>query len=377
MVNGDCVCRRLVARRTAVPDRHRVSAVRHRGLRPTPDTEQYRSALDAGRCATAVRTLSFRQRGTAVVLGDSATGPSWIATDGYRPVDNWADVAPPETSDRRPATVDDPTQHRRPAAAAAGLHRRPDRRAAGRRRRVRRPGRPGHRAAGAGQRPERGLHLGRHRQRDAAAGRGRHGGHRRRRQRDPGHRAGDARPAAAADRVPGRQRPRRRPRPRGSRSRWCPPTVSAAAGAGAAGRPRPPRSTAPSPTTCWTTTSHRPATTCILAVRDRRLDRRGVLPARRHHHLPQHRRRRRHRAAGRVRRLRRRRADHGPADRRDRARRLHHAGRLPVVHHGGRRLRRPSPTRCAAWSARRPHPATISTVQPEPGSEAATAGSIR
>jgi hypothetical protein len=60
--------------------------------------------------ATGSETLSFRQRGSAVVLGDSATGTSWVATDGYRKVNNWADVAPLETATDDSATVDDPTQ---------------------------------------------------------------------------------------------------------------------------------------------------------------------------------------------------------------------------------------------------------------------------
>ncbi len=40
--------------------------------------------------------LTLRARGPAVVLTDSSTGRSWIADDGFRPVDNWSDVVPPD-----------------------------------------------------------------------------------------------------------------------------------------------------------------------------------------------------------------------------------------------------------------------------------------
>ena len=65
--------------------------------------------LEPAGSRTAV-ALTFRQRGTAVVLTDSATGTSWIANDGYRKVDNWDDVGPPESRTDDLATVDDPTQ---------------------------------------------------------------------------------------------------------------------------------------------------------------------------------------------------------------------------------------------------------------------------
>ena len=52
---------------------------------------------------------TFRRHGAAVVLGDGATGRSWIATDGFRPVDNWSDVAPPDSAVNDATTVDDPT----------------------------------------------------------------------------------------------------------------------------------------------------------------------------------------------------------------------------------------------------------------------------
>jgi hypothetical protein len=54
-------------------------------------------------------TLTLQARGDAVVLTDTATGRSWIASDGFRPVDNWADVAPPEGPADDTTTVEDPT----------------------------------------------------------------------------------------------------------------------------------------------------------------------------------------------------------------------------------------------------------------------------
>lgn len=54
--------------------------------------------------------LTFRQRGTAVVLTDSASGLSWVASDAYRKVDNWDDVGPPETRTDDAATLADPTR---------------------------------------------------------------------------------------------------------------------------------------------------------------------------------------------------------------------------------------------------------------------------
>lgn len=61
--------------------------------------------------ATVAEKLSFRQRGAVVVLADRATGRSWVASDGYREVDNWADVAPSELSTDNGATTDKPTQN--------------------------------------------------------------------------------------------------------------------------------------------------------------------------------------------------------------------------------------------------------------------------
>ncbi len=60
--------------------------------------------------ATANAKLSFRQRGAAVVVGDRESGISWIATDHYRTVNNWDDVAPPEDPTDAGSTVADPQQ---------------------------------------------------------------------------------------------------------------------------------------------------------------------------------------------------------------------------------------------------------------------------
>ncbi len=53
--------------------------------------------------------LAFQHRGSAVVLTDHRTGRSWVADAGYRAVDNWADVAPPDPSVDDTTTVEDPT----------------------------------------------------------------------------------------------------------------------------------------------------------------------------------------------------------------------------------------------------------------------------
>ena len=73
-----------------------------------PSASQVRTTTLDG--AKATGTFSFRQRGSAIVLGDSATGTSWVATDDYRKVDNWEDVAPPEPATDDSATVDERTQ---------------------------------------------------------------------------------------------------------------------------------------------------------------------------------------------------------------------------------------------------------------------------
>jgi hypothetical protein len=57
----------------------------------------------------AVSDLRFRQRGTAVVLTEAANGRSWIADDGYRLVENWEDVKPPESLSDETTTEDDKT----------------------------------------------------------------------------------------------------------------------------------------------------------------------------------------------------------------------------------------------------------------------------
>ena len=59
--------------------------------------------------ASADPTLTMQARGDAVVLTDTTSGRSWIASDGFRPVDNWADVAPPDGPADQTTTVEDPT----------------------------------------------------------------------------------------------------------------------------------------------------------------------------------------------------------------------------------------------------------------------------
>jgi hypothetical protein len=63
----------------------------------------------AGAGPDTANTMTFRQRDAAVVLSDSSTGQAWIASDNYRAVDNWADVAPPESEIDDSSTIDDPT----------------------------------------------------------------------------------------------------------------------------------------------------------------------------------------------------------------------------------------------------------------------------
>lgn len=58
--------------------------------------------------ASADPALTLQARGNAVVLTDTTSGRSWIASDGFRPVDNWADVAPDGPADQT-TTVEDPT----------------------------------------------------------------------------------------------------------------------------------------------------------------------------------------------------------------------------------------------------------------------------
>ena len=71
-----------------------------------PEAATASVALDGSDAASAP---VFRQHGSAVVLGDADTGQSWIAGDGYRRVSNWSDVAPPDTAEGGAATVDDPS----------------------------------------------------------------------------------------------------------------------------------------------------------------------------------------------------------------------------------------------------------------------------
>ena len=55
-------------------------------------------------------SYQFRQRGSALVLNDSASGRSWVpggAGSGFRLVYNWADVAPPDPTTDDSATKDD------------------------------------------------------------------------------------------------------------------------------------------------------------------------------------------------------------------------------------------------------------------------------
>ncbi len=75
-----------------------------------PDTPVQTTPVQTTQLAAskAGAKLSFRQRGAAVVLGDGVTGASWIATDNYRRVDNWADVTPPDGLTDANAAVDNP-----------------------------------------------------------------------------------------------------------------------------------------------------------------------------------------------------------------------------------------------------------------------------
>lgn len=59
--------------------------------------------------ASADPTLTLQARGDAVVLTDTASDRSWIASEGFRPVDNWDDVAPDEGPADQTTTVEDPT----------------------------------------------------------------------------------------------------------------------------------------------------------------------------------------------------------------------------------------------------------------------------
>ncbi|MFN8198840.1 MAG: fibronectin type III domain-containing protein [Nakamurella multipartita] len=58
--------------------------------------------------ATGLTGLTLRARGAAVVLTDAGSGRSWIASDGFRPVDNWSDVTPDDPVDTT-VTVEEPT----------------------------------------------------------------------------------------------------------------------------------------------------------------------------------------------------------------------------------------------------------------------------
>ena len=61
------------------------------------------------RTGAAAAALTLQARGDAVVLVDAESDRSWIASDGFRPVDNWADVAPAAGPADRTTTVEDPT----------------------------------------------------------------------------------------------------------------------------------------------------------------------------------------------------------------------------------------------------------------------------
>ena len=58
---------------------------------------------------TAAPVLTLQARGDAVVLVDATADRSWIASDGFRPVDNWPDVVPRDGPADRTTTVEDPT----------------------------------------------------------------------------------------------------------------------------------------------------------------------------------------------------------------------------------------------------------------------------
>jgi hypothetical protein len=68
----------------------------------------------AGSAATDLESdpdsYGFRQRGSALVLNDAASGRSWVpggVEQGFRLVDNWADVAPPDPTTDDSATEED------------------------------------------------------------------------------------------------------------------------------------------------------------------------------------------------------------------------------------------------------------------------------
>ncbi|MET0863746.1 MAG: fibronectin type III domain-containing protein [Nakamurella sp.] len=67
------------------------------------------SALEA---STGVTGAVFRRHADAVVLGSADTGKSWVANDGYRLVNNWSDVQPPESADTDQLTEDDPESNK-------------------------------------------------------------------------------------------------------------------------------------------------------------------------------------------------------------------------------------------------------------------------
>ena len=203
--------------------------------------------------------LSLRVRGDAVVLSDAGNGRSWIASDGFRPVDNWSDVTPdgPAKStviDEKQTSSDDlPRLPPDCTAVALGAPRVVD--------------------------DEFGVRAGRTTVLRVL-------------DNDPGVDCtsvvidsvtplpadvgavavvgnGSALQITVNDTVsavPSARNTRsamvraRRPR-RGSRSRWCPRT-SPSPRNGCAGRRCPPRWTARCPTTCWTTWCPRRVTTC-------------------------------------------------------------------------------------------------------------------
>ena len=61
---------------------------------------------------TGFAALTFRQHAGAVVLGAADTGKSWVASADYRLVNNWADVQPPDSPDADPVTQNDPESNK-------------------------------------------------------------------------------------------------------------------------------------------------------------------------------------------------------------------------------------------------------------------------
>ncbi|MEP6559636.1 MAG: fibronectin type III domain-containing protein [Nakamurella sp.] len=68
--------------------------------------------LIAPEAGDGVAGPTFRQHAGAVVLGSADTGKSWVASAGYRLVDNWADVQPPDSPDADQGTKNNPQSNK-------------------------------------------------------------------------------------------------------------------------------------------------------------------------------------------------------------------------------------------------------------------------